>query len=183
MSRGGTGHRAPLELLQQLASGFSSKVKRKVRVLITSLDRVGIAEATLPEKVFTAGFGKAFATILDTPLGAEEAVVAVMEDFVEHIPRLAELESRLRDTASGALGGPPVPRGRVEAAGSGTAELGGRSRGRGCWESARGWDHEEVGSERWLTVHGPKKKSSGQGGLARWWTCQGLPMSLVSVAP
>ena len=42
--------------------------------------------------------------ILETPLGAEGATVTVVEDFVRHLPHLAELEAKLRDTTSGALG-------------------------------------------------------------------------------
>ena len=57
-------------------------------------------EARHFEKVFSTGVDKV--VILETPMRAEGATVTVVEDFARHLPRLAELEAKLRDTMSGA---------------------------------------------------------------------------------
>ena len=104
LSSVGTGRRAPLDLLRSLVEFRSDGPKVSVEKIIAALEKANLVEARHLEKVFSTGVDKVVAVILETPMGAEGATVTVVEDFVRHSPRLAELEAKLRDTTSGALG-------------------------------------------------------------------------------
>ena len=100
----GTGRRAALDLLRSLAGFRSDGSKVSVEKIIAALEQANLVEARHLENVFSTGVDKVAAAILETPLGAGGATVTVVEDFARHLLRLAELEAKLRETASGALG-------------------------------------------------------------------------------
>ena len=64
--------------------------------------------------------------ILETPLEVEVTTVTVVEDFARHLPRLAELEAKLRDITSGAvrdyLGRSALQRGSADGSATATSE-------------------------------------------------------------
>ena len=80
--------------------------------IIAALEKANLVEARHLEKVFSTGVDKVVAVILGTPMGAEGATVTVVEDFVGHSPRLAELEAKLRRHHVGSSRGLPGSCGR-----------------------------------------------------------------------
>ena len=96
LSRVGTGRRAPLDLSRIIVEFRSDGPKVSVEKFIAAVEKANLVEARHFEKVFATGVDKVVAVILESPMGAEGATVTVVEDFVRHLPRLAELEAKLR---------------------------------------------------------------------------------------